>query len=399
MNQTQLVSLGIGLAVVLACFAAGAGECGSDMDCKGDRVCYEGTCVSPETAELYEEEERRRLVESSVADEGEEEEAEVVHAVTDAPDTSANAVDVGQEKPAVYQPVYEEEMTYREARLDVSLEEEFEGKVTVEVFVDGMKVGTAPWTGIVSAGVHEVRVDGPEYYSRSKKTMIYPKRTRFMKVKLIPKHEFDNGIFHLGVLYEMGVGVADFDGKARRSSLPGISPAVAFGFRLPSSGKGWWELGLIAGPYYTFKMSRTGVVSDDEYESVNEYELLYTYERFKTTTFPVGLLVRLLNPIKRPYVFWSLSLQPAVGIGGGHTRFVGAIRAGLSFFFGDHFELRVDPIGVQVLAGKFTAQSHAVFKAIDQEEIWSQRVDRYIDEDVTLTAYHYSPSIGFIARF
>lgn len=36
-------------ALLLASSICAASECGRDTDCKGDRVCYQGRCVNPET--------------------------------------------------------------------------------------------------------------------------------------------------------------------------------------------------------------------------------------------------------------------------------------------------------------------------------------------------------------
>ncbi|MCK9462596.1 MAG: PEGA domain-containing protein [Proteobacteria bacterium] len=246
-----------------------------------------------------------------------------------------------------------------EAALIVRLEDEHVELKGVIVYVDGLRVGEAPWEGIVAAGVYEVRAEGAGYWSETVKTRIWPQKTRTIRIEMVPEGQPNVGHFYVGVSYSVGVGGSFLDDIYGSMVKFGPFPSIDIGFKMPGDSV-WWELGLVVHPY---------VVSFPFW--TNSRPLSRSESDIAEKSAGVGpqlaAELRLLAPVRTPHVYWAGSFQPGVflhnfcvydpddcGVSGcgscDHYRatFTMTLRGGFAFFLGDWVEVRLDLLGVEL---------------------------------------------------
>ncbi|MCK9462512.1 MAG: PEGA domain-containing protein, partial [Proteobacteria bacterium] len=250
-----------------------------------------------------------------------------------------------------------------EAKLIVWLEDEHTKLRGVSVYVDGARVGEAPWEGIVAPGEHRVRVEGAGYWSKTVRTKVWPKRTRMVQVELRPAGSFDVGHFYVGAVYSFGLGSAFIDGERYGMRRIGIGGGLSLGVKMPSS-RLWWELGLTVGPFMFSGLDHSYYMpsSSSDYNEAREEAL----DRLTGEIMPFYLELRFLVPLKGPHVYWASSFLPGLLAQSipKHTSdgyylgdepiasFSTTLRTGLAFILGDWWEIRLDVVGVELIFEK-----------------------------------------------
>ncbi len=211
MKYLTLVSI-----LVLAPAQIAAGECKSDSECKGDRVCYKEECLSPAVAEKYEQADFERSRAGEAEPDGEkqqptpdqtkgttadqsptpptetatppEQTSASTPATTPNPESQTDSAPPVAPNPieptTASQPtdVDIDNLGQNQSALSVVLKKPTAGAV---VYVDGQKMGSAPWRGVVAPGEHTVRVEAPGKRPKTEDTQIWPSRTRVLELRLL----------------------------------------------------------------------------------------------------------------------------------------------------------------------------------------------------------------------
>ena len=348
--------------LVLTASVVCADECGSDSDCKGDRLCYEGVCYSPEMVEALERKDLDRMRDGETTEESDETQGNVLTPVAEPQEqTPAAPVDV----PPKPEPDVPAKLGPDQALLVVWLEAEYADTPGVTVYVDDRAVGTAPWEGTVESGLHTIRVEGNGWWSKEIETKIWPGKKRIVEVPLRKEGAYRTGVFVLGVTWDVGFGTTIIDNSNSYTRELG-SPSLDVAFRLPTK-KLWWEIGL-----------------------QNRFIALWSDVLLNRTNFISLLFTRFLVPIRGPGIYWTSSIGAGIVWATDEYEdrfgFISKLNTGISFILGDWVEIYLYPIAAELIVkkwGEFDGQIH-----LHENMIW-----RYG------TTILYSPGFGFLLHF
>jgi len=317
-----LITMSIVAAAALCTNRVKAGGCEKNSDCKGDRVCHNGMCMYPED----------------------------IAADSETPGQIPASGDIGEDSGRYsqerhYAPPVESgggvlsNLSEGQSGLVVLLEEPIEEAM---VYVDGQLVGTAPWTGVVTPGSHNVRVEALGYVSEETDTKIWPRRTRKLDFDLRKEGPFDTGPFSIAFIYELSImynaeWIGEVDDPFATSSPYAFSGN--FGYRILDD-PFWFELGINLG--YAF-LAHEGVDCHVDVEGMESF-------------LQLGILSRGLIAILEPWIYFALELEPGITVllsrfhdepnpVGGYL----ALRLGASFFATHWLEFRVMPTGLKIM--------------------------------------------------
>jgi len=383
-------------ALLLASSICAASECGRDTDCKGDRVCYQGRCVNPDTADVLEAKEVEEISEEGEPDPEAAPESEVVTGAapgSERPEVEATPPAGGQIVQAVPETAafVPAESGPFASGLKVLLDPRYHDAKGVMVYLDGVEVGEAPWEGSVEAGTHEVRLEGGGYYSRAKFTKVWPDKTSILQLRLIPREGFDVGRVYVGVMYSGGVGTAFHDGEYRPAGMTGWGPGGVLGVKIDLD-RGWWEIGALIGPYHVLETYNSMFEAPPREETEGEVLYQNVTDPYASWGLPMALQVRGVIPLKTPFVYWGV--EGAVGgviseTGG----FTALMRTGPAFILGPWVEVRLDLVGAQLLAVKYELEAYyqIEYSSTDHD-------NEYRTYKENIVAFMYSPSISLVLR-
>jgi len=216
------------------------------------------------------------------------------------------------------------------------------------LYIDGAYMGNLPWTGIISAEYHEIRVEATgmitahfngESRSAASDTIVVTMERE--PVAAGPQESAatagrdEPGTIFFALFGGGGYGVGGWGSDGWKRPIAALAGGGALGLRLPPKPI-WIDLGLA--------ISTTSLKPFDT--TVDNGSRPAEWGDFVKINF--GLLVRLLFPVKENFLYIGASLEPGYGMSGVNWIYAD-LHLAMSLFLGKHFEIQVNPLGMQYL--------------------------------------------------
>ncbi len=217
------------------------------------------------------------------------------------------------------------------------------------LFIDGAYMGNLPWSGIISAEYHEIRVEAPgmitvhfngESRAAASDTIMVTMEPEPVVVigpkEPAAKAESDEpGTIFFALFGGGGYGVGGWGTDGWKRPIASLAGGGAMGLRLLPDPI-WIDLGLA--------ISTTSLKPFDT--TVNNGSREAEWGDFVKINF--GLLARLLFPVKKNFLYIGAALEPGYGLSGANWVY-GDLHLAMSLFLGKHFEIQVNPLGLEYL--------------------------------------------------
>ena len=224
-----------------------------------------------------------------------------------------------------------------------------ETEVSAGLYVDGVLMGNLPWSGIISAEYHEIRVEAPgmttvhfngESRAGASDTIMVTMEPEPVAVirpkKTDVKAESDEpGTVFFALFGGGGYGVGGWGTEGWKRPIATLGGGGAIGLRLPPNPI-WLDLGLA--------ISTTSLKPFDT--TVDNGSREAEWGDFVKINF--GLLFRLLFPVKKNFLYIGAELEPGYGLSGANW-FYSDLHLAMSVFLGKHFEIQVNPLGMEYM--------------------------------------------------
>ena len=234
-----------------------------------------------------------------------------------------------------------------ESLLNVELATTIEGNAGL--FIDDVYMGPLPWTGIISAEYHEIRVEAPGMITVQFKGESPAAASDTIKVTMEPEPVVatgpgepdakagrdEPGTIFFALFGGGGYGVGGWGSDGWKRPIASLAGGGALGLRLPTDPI-WLDLGLA--------ISTTSLKPFDT--TVDNGSREAEWGDFVKINF--GLLARLLFPLKKNFLYIGASLEPGYGLSGVNWVYAD-LHLAMSLFLGKHFEIQANPLGLEYL--------------------------------------------------
>ncbi len=234
-----------------------------------------------------------------------------------------------------------------ESLLTVELATMIEGNAGL--FIDGAYMGPLPWTGIISAEHHEIRVEAPGMITVHFNGESPAAASDSISVTMEPephvatgpgesaaKAERDEpGTIYFALFGGGGYGVGGWGTAGWKRPIASLAGGGSMGLRLLPDPI-WFDLGLA--------ISTTSLKPFDT--TVDNGSRPAEWGDFVKINF--GLLGRLLFPVKKNFLYIGASLEPGYGMSGVNWVYAD-LHLAMSLFLSKHFEIQVNPLGLEYL--------------------------------------------------
>ena len=227
------------------------------------------------------------------------------------------------------------------------------------LYVDGVLFGQLPWEGIVSVGVHAIRVESAGMTPVAFQGTSSAGAVDYVPVRMepLPYPGYGTGpavstandtggrgvpgTLRLGLGIGFGYGTAIGAGNWRRP-VTTLLGGGSFGLRVLTKPV-WLELGVVVNST-TLKISEYVVDVDDD--GIDDDDRWMKFGDF--FKLDLGLQFRLLFPVKKNLFYLGAELSPGAGISN-HNYFYGDLYFTMSIFPHELFEIFINPIGIEYL--------------------------------------------------
>ncbi len=234
-----------------------------------------------------------------------------------------------------------------ESLLNVELATAIDGNAGL--YIDGVYMGPLPWSGIISAQYHEIRVEAPGMITVQFNGESPAAASDTIMVTMEPEPVVSTGPGDSATSAERdgpgtiffalfgggGYGVGGWGTDGWKRPIATLAGGGALGLRLPPNPV-WLDLGLAISttslkPFDTTVARGTRPAEWGDFVKIN-----------------FGLLARLLFPLKKNFLYIGASLEPGYGLSGANWVYAD-LHLAMSLLLGKHFEIQVNPVGLEYL--------------------------------------------------
>jgi hypothetical protein len=233
------------------------------------------------------------------------------------------------------------------------------------LYIDGAMMGPLPWEGIVAAGAHAIRVECQGMRPVAFQGASASGAVEYLPIRMEPLPPIYGagptgpstlepadtgergapGTLRLGLGIGIGYGTAVGASNWRRP-VTALLGGGSLGLRVLTNPV-WLEIGVIA-TCTTLKIAKYGMDTDND-TAADRW--MRWGDFFK---LDLGLLFRLMFPVKENLVYLGAELSPGAGISN-HNYVYGDLAFAISIFPHELFEIFINPVGMdfaQELAAK-----------------------------------------------
>jgi hypothetical protein len=234
------------------------------------------------------------------------------------------------------------------------------------LYVDGALLGQLPWEGIVSVGVHAIRVECQGMTPVAFQGTSAPGAVDYIPIRMEP-------MSYPGYSGSFGAAPADTGGRGVPGTLRlGLNIGIGYGTAMGAEnwsrpvttllGGGSFGLRVLAKPVWfelgVMAQSTTLRIKNYPVDKDNDGHIERGMEWGDFLILDLGLQFRLLFPVKKNLFYLGAELDPGAGISN-HNYMYADLFFTMSIFPHELFEIFINPIGIDYL--QELASSNASF--------------------------------------
>ena len=222
------------------------------------------------------------------------------------------------------------------------------------LYIDGALIGALPWEGIVAAGAHSIRVESQGMAPVAFQGTSTSSAVEYIPIRMEPLQASTSGPGPTDSSPE-DTGGREVPGTLRLALGIGIGYGTAIGANnwkrpvITLAGGGSLGLRVLTKPVWI----EIGVTATSTSLLIQNYGIDTNDNGFADRQMrwgdffklDLGLLFRLMFPVKRNFIYLGAELSPGAGISN-HNYVYGDLAVSLSIFPHEMFEVFVNPIGV-----------------------------------------------------